>query len=84
MARVQDQKTEPFPFKKGVRQGCLISPLLFNAAGEKIMREAKSNLPERTGYITGGQAIWKIRYADDTTLIASNREEIMAAAESLR
>ena len=84
VVRVQDQKTEPFRFEKGVRQGCLISPLLFNTAGEKIMREVNSSLPERTGKIIGGQAIWNIRYADDTTLIASNREEIMAAAESLR
>ena len=39
--RVDDGKTDMFAFEKGVRQGCLQSPMLFNVVGEKIMRLVK-------------------------------------------
>ena len=84
VVRVEGKKTEPFRFEKGVRQGCLISPLLFNAVGEKIMRVVENNLPDRIGIILAGQAIWNIRYADDTTLIGGNKNNITEMAEKLK
>ena len=60
--------TDWFQIGKGVRQGCILSPCLFNLYAEYIMRNA--GLEE-------AQAGIKIaRYADDTTLIAESEEEL--------
>jgi hypothetical protein len=86
VVRVGDQHTEEFPFKKGVRQGCLVSPLLFNAIGEKIMRtvlERTQDQHETPGKVLGGRSIWNIRYADDTTVVARSREECCAMGNLL-
>ena len=45
--RVEDDHTEMFPFKRGVRQGCPLYPLLFIAVREVIMRKVESELSER-------------------------------------
>ena len=60
MVRLDDRKSNPFNFEKGVRRGCLISPLLFNVAGEYIMRKFESNMPERCGKVIGGRAACNI------------------------
>lgn len=79
MVRVNDVLSAPFKPQKGVRQGCIISPLLFNIYGEYIMRTA---LEEWDGGISvGGNKISNLRYADDTTLLASSEQEM---AELLR
>ena len=67
-----------------MRQGCLISPLLFNAVGERIMREVEERLEERPGKVIGGRAMWNIRYADDTTMVGKSREECREMGETLR
>ncbi|PIK60804.1 endonuclease-reverse transcriptase [Apostichopus japonicus] len=81
--RVEDDHTDQFPFEKGVRQGCIVSPLLFNACGEAILRQVKETLDERSGSIVGGRAIWNIRYADDTTLIARSKTKLEKQAVEL-
>ena len=68
--RIAGEHTDQFPFDKGVRQGCVLSPMLFNTCGEMIMRILESEIPERAGCIIGGRSVWNLRYADDTTLIA--------------
>jgi len=84
VVRVEDEHTEEFRFEKGVRQGCLVSPLLFNMIGEKIMREVEERLEERSGKIVGGRSIWNIRYADDTTMVSRSREECSRMGEVLK
>lgn len=72
--RLESGLTDPFRVGQGVRQGCLLSPLLFNIYGEWIMRKA---LEGWNGGITlGGRKISNLRYADDTTIIASSEEEL--------
>ena len=58
-----------FNIKKGVRQGCILSPHLFNIYTEHIMRQADI---ESMGIKIGGRNIVELRYADDTCLIADN------------
>ena len=64
-----------FKIGKGVRQGCILSPCLFNFYAEYIMRNA--GLEEaQAGIKIGKRNINNLRYADDTTLMAQNEEEL--------
>ena len=67
--------TDWFQIEKGVRQGCILSPCLFNLYAEYIMRNA--GLEEAQAGITiVGRNINNLRYADDTTLMAESEEEL--------
>ena len=60
-----------FQIGKGVRQGCMLSPCLFNLHAEYIMRNA--GLDEAQAGITiAGRNISNLRYADDTTLMVES------------
>ena len=66
--------TDWFQIGKGVRQGCILSPCLFNLYAEYIMR--KSGLDEaQAGIKIAGRNMNNLRYADDTTLMAESEEE---------
>ena len=66
-------KTDWFLIGKGVRQGCISSPCLFNLYAEHIMRNA--GLEEaQAGIKIAGRNINNLRYADYTTLMAENEE----------
>ena len=61
-----------FHIRKGVRQGCVLSPCLFNLHAEYIMRNA--GLEEtQAGIKIAGRNINNFRYADDTTLMAESK-----------
>ena len=67
--------TDWFQIGKGVRQGCLLSPCLFNLYAEYIIRNA--GLEEaQAGIKIAGRNINKLRYADDTTLMVESEEEL--------
>ena len=64
-----------FQIGKGVRQGCILSPCLFNFYAEYIMRN--TGLGEaQAGIKISGRNINNLRYADDTTLMAESEEEL--------
>ena len=64
-----------FKIGKGVRQGCILSPCLFNFYAEYIMRN--TGLEETQARIKiAGRNINNLRYADDTTLVAESEEEL--------
>ena len=64
-----------FQTGKGVRQGCILSPCLFNFYAEYIMRNA--GLEEtQAGIKIAGRNINNLRYADDTTLMEESEEEL--------
>ena len=65
--------TDWFQIGKGVHQGCILSPCLFNLYAEYIMRNA--GLEEaQAGIKTAGRNINNLIYADDTTLMAESKE----------
>ena len=67
--------TDWFQIGKGVHQGCVLSPCLFNLYAEYIMRNA--GLEEaQAGIKTAGRNINNLRYANDTTLMAESEEEL--------
>ena len=72
--RIEHGITDWFRIGKGVRQGCILSPCLFNLYAEHIMRNA--GLKEaQAGIKIAGRNINNLRYADDTTLVAESEEE---------
>ena len=67
--------TDWFQIGKGVRQGCILSPCLFNFYVEYIMRNAGLEEAQAGIKKTAGRNINNLRYADDTTLMAESEEE---------
>ena len=64
-----------FQIEKGVRQGCILSPCLFNFYAGYIMRNTGLEEPQ-AGIKIAGRNINNLRYADDTTLMAESEEEL--------
>ena len=64
-----------FKTGKGVHQGCILSPCLFNLYAEYIMRNARLD-EEQAGIKIARRNIHNFRYADDTTLMAESEEEL--------
>ena len=75
--------TNGFQIRKGVRQGCILSPCLFNLYAEYIMRNA--GLDEaQAGIKIAGRNINNLRYGDDTTLMAEHKEELNSLLMKVR
>lgn len=70
--RIDNQITEYIKIERGVRQGCVLSPCLFNICTEMIFRE----IEDRPGVCMGGRNITNIRFADDTTLLAKDEKTL--------
>ena len=64
-----------FQIGKRVRQGCILSPCLFNLYTEYIMQNARLD-EAQAGIKIAGRNINKLRYADDTTIMAESEEEL--------
>ena len=74
-ATLRTGTTDWFQIRKGVRQGCILSPCLFNLYAEYIMRN--TGLYEaQPGIKIVRRNINNLRYADDTTLMAEREEEL--------
>ena len=67
--------TDWFQIGKGVRQGCILSPCLFNLDAECIMRNAELE-EAQAGIKIAGRNINNLRYADDTTLMAESKDKL--------
>ena len=73
--RTRHGATDRFQFRKGVCQGCILSPCLFNLYAEYIMRNAGLEKAQ-AGIKIAGRNINNLRYANNTTLMAGSEEEL--------
>ena len=75
IVRTRHGTTDWFKIGKGIQQGCILSPCLFNLYAEYIMRNA--GLEEaQAGIKIARRDINNLRYADDTTLMTEREEEL--------
>ena len=78
IVRISHGTTDLFKIGKGVCQGCIFSPYLFNLYSEDIMRN--TGLDEaQIGIKIAGRNINNFRYTDDTTLMAESKDELRAS-----
>jgi hypothetical protein len=73
---------EWFEVRKGVRQGCILSPYLFNMYSEYILR--KVGFEDNIGIKVGGRTINNLRYADDTTILTEDKEDMRKLLKKLK
>lgn len=79
--RIDTDWSDVFVTKKGVRQGCILSPVLFNIYGEYIIRKTVENW--EGGFPIGGKRICNLRYADDTVLLTTSMEDMRLLLQKL-
>ena len=93
--RVDGETSEWFEVGKGVRQGCILSPYLFNIYAENIMRNFRDDTqryddpsdPEHDTYDSlniGGKSLPELRYADDTVLLSCTPEGLEKMIKSVK
>ena len=75
IVRTGQGTTDWFQIRKGVHQGFILSPCLFNLYAEYIMRNAELE-EAQAGIKIAGRTINNLSYADDTTLLAESEEEL--------
>ena len=76
-------KTDWFQIGKGVCQGCILSPCLFNFYKEYIMRNVRLE-EAQAGIKIAGRNINNLGYADDTTLMAESEEELKSLLRKVK
>ena len=83
LAKTEHGTKDWFQIGKGVCQGCILSPCLFNLYAEYTMRNA-GLVATQAGTKIAGRNINNLRYADDTTLMAESKEELKSLLMKVR
>src|SRR6218665_887008 len=79
--RIDGEYSEPGKVGRGVRQGCQLSPLLFNIYIGELAREAVEDLEE--GKKVGGRWIKALRFADDQAMVAKSQKGLQTMMDRL-
>lgn len=79
--RVENVTSEEIEIQRGVRQGCILSPILFNLYSEDIVDKAL--VDQDIGIKINGTAINNLRYADDTVILAGTHEELQTLLDRI-
>src|SRR5688572_8499115 len=79
--RIEGEYSEPGLIGRGVRQGCPLSPLLFNIYIEELIREALEDTEE--GIKVGGKLVKALRFADDQAMLAGREDELQKMMDRL-
>ncbi|KAI5717433.1 hypothetical protein M8J77_005795 [Diaphorina citri] len=80
VVRIENDETEDVIIGRGVRQGCCMSPALFNLYAEKLLDEA---LATTTGIKIGNGNLKNIKYADDQAVLAESEGELQRMIENI-
>ena len=80
--KVEGELSDWFDVSKGVRQGCLVSPLMYNLYSEEVLRKSADDM-SWIGIRISGRQINNLRYADDIVLIATSKEELQRLLDKL-
>ena len=78
--RYENETSQEITIKRGVRQGCILSPCLFNIYTEYLIREA---LDDGNGININGQNITNIRYVDDTIILAESEQQYVDVLQKI-
>ena len=81
VVRIADGESDSGIIGRGVRQECLLSPLLFSIYVEMMMKEALENVEE--GIRVGGELIKDVKYADDQEMVANTEAGLQSLMDSL-
>jgi len=79
--RMREGYTEEFKTRKGVRQGCVMSPILFNVYLADLDNRMRAR--DIGGVGISGNRVWNLAYADDTALVANKREAMLDMMQTL-
>jgi len=82
LVRVNGELTEPGKIGRGVRQGCLVSPLLFSIYAETMMAECLEGMDG--GVRVGGDMVQDVRFADDQAMVDNTEEGLQCTMNSLQ
>ena len=78
--RGRSEDSQDFKIERGVRQGCILSPVVFNMYSEELINEA---LQDETGLVVNGVVINNIRFADVTVLLATTDEDLQRQVDNV-
>jgi hypothetical protein len=81
----KNQETEPIPVNAGVKQGCPVSPILFNLTTELLIRSAKSKCEENSSipFQLHGNEVYVLAYADDLVLLSKSRSGLQSLLDAV-
>ena len=81
--RVYAELSKSFPTRSGVRQGCPLSPFLFNFVIDEIMRQTLKGLQNPGVHVRAGEKLVDLEYADDVVLLFEDVQEAQSVLDKL-